>query len=355
MEAPGAFDLLQPLGSFSGLRPAFLRDVARRCTQVLVPAGRLAFRQGDPSDSFYVIATGRLDVSIEVEGQEPASIYEAGRGQIIGEMELLTGDPRSATVRSLRDSLLFRLSKEHFEELIEFHPALTRRIACDLSERLKQSNVRAIHRSYGVKTFAVMPAGEVAPTVQFVERLSHALSEIGPTRRIDKATVEQESGSSDISDGRVVRWLNEQEAKFAFLIYQTDLEPSPWTSCCIRQADRILSVAPFDAGRNLNEIERALAGLAAESHGEEYRRHPRINLVLLHRHPGFPCPGKYFGEVALLRDSYRTATVRAVEDTTVLSIARKDFTLLVRNLPILEQAMSETSGKALASTVPSQS
>ncbi len=66
-------------------------------------------------------------------------------------------------------------------------------------------------------------------------------------------------------------------------------------------------------------------------------------------------PGKYFGEVALLRDSYRTATVRAVEDTTVLSIARKDFTLLVQNLPILEQAMSETSRKALASTVPSQS
>jgi NADH dehydrogenase len=66
-------------------------------------------------------------------------------------------------------------------------------------------------------------------------------------------------------------------------------------------------------------------------------------------------PGKYFGEVALLRDSYRTATVRAVEDTTVLSIARKDFTLLVQNLPILEQAMSETSRKALASTVPSPS
>jgi len=56
---------LQPLGFFSGLRPAILRDVARNCTQVLVPAGRLVFRQGDPSDSFYIVATGRLDVSIE--------------------------------------------------------------------------------------------------------------------------------------------------------------------------------------------------------------------------------------------------------------------------------------------------
>ena len=61
-------------------------------------------------------------------------------------------------------------------------------------------------------------------------------------------------------------------------------------------------------------------------------------------------PGKYFGEIALLQATLRTATVRAVEDSTVLSIARKDFTVLVQNLPILEQAMSETSrnGQALA-------
>jgi NADH dehydrogenase len=59
-------------------------------------------------------------------------------------------------------------------------------------------------------------------------------------------------------------------------------------------------------------------------------------------------PGKYFGEVALLQASARTATVRAVEDTTVLSIARKDFTVLVEHLPVLERAMSDTTRTALA-------
>ncbi|MES1257556.1 MAG: cyclic nucleotide-binding domain-containing protein, partial [Acidobacteriota bacterium] len=65
-------------------------------------------------------------------------------------------------------------------------------------------------------------------------------------------------------------------------------------------------------------------------------------------------PGKYFGEVALLQGSDRTATVRAVEDTTVLSIARKDFTTLVENLPVLGQAMSETSRTALSLTTSGQ-
>jgi NADH dehydrogenase len=64
-------------------------------------------------------------------------------------------------------------------------------------------------------------------------------------------------------------------------------------------------------------------------------------------------PGKYFGEVALLESSGRTATVRAVEDTRVLSIARKDFTTLVQHLPMLERAVSETSKTALAGATPS--
>src|SRR5579862_5224656 len=157
-----AFDLLTPLELFAGLGPAVLRNIARNCVQVLVPAGQLVFKQGDPSDSLYIVSTGRLDVSLESVDQEPVSIYEASAGQIVGEMGVLTGDPRSATVRSLRDSLLFRLSKERFEELIEVHPALTRRIACNLSERLKQSNVRRGRHVYNVKTFAVLPAGGVA-------------------------------------------------------------------------------------------------------------------------------------------------------------------------------------------------
>jgi CRP-like cAMP-binding protein len=65
-------------------------------------------------------------------------------------------------------------------------------------------------------------------------------------------------------------------------------------------------------------------------------------------------PGQYFGEVALLKTSERTATVRAVEDTTVLSIARKDFTALVQNLPVLEQAISRTSRDALALAGPEE-
>ena len=63
-------------------------------------------------------------------------------------------------------------------------------------------------------------------------------------------------------------------------------------------------------------------------------------------------PGEYFGEIALLQASERTATVRAVEDTRVLSIARHAFTAVVRDLPVLGKAVAEAAGTTLGCAAP---
>ena len=57
-------------------------------------------------------------------------------------------------------------------------------------------------------------------------------------------------------------------------------------------------------------------------------------------------PGRYFGEIALMRATRRTATVRAVTDVGVLGIARRDFTALVEHLPQFRDALAPTGGTA---------
>ncbi len=288
MEKHEAYGFLEPLSFFAGLGAPILRDVARNCTKVIIPAGQVVFRQGDESDSLYIVSTGRLDVSIEHEGKAPQTISEVGRGEFVGEMGLLTGEPRSATVISLRDSLLFRLAKDRFDILLELHPELARRIARNLSLRLKHSNVRPLHRVHSVRTFAVIPAGEVVPTADFIEKLAAALNEIGPTLVITREAAEEATGRTDLSDCNALHWLNEQESKYSYLIYAADPQPSAWTSRCIRQADRLLAVGRFAADRRLNEIERQLARIAADSSPSlGSRAHPRVKLILLHPDPAF--------------------------------------------------------------------
>jgi predicted acylesterase/phospholipase RssA/CRP-like cAMP-binding protein len=274
-----ALDLLPRLGFFAGLHPAILSDIASSCIEVAMPAGEYVFRQGDPSDSIYIVSAGRLEVSVERPEGDPVTVAEVGRGQIVGEMGLLTGDPRSASLLSLRDSLLFRLSKDRFDQLIDDYPALTKRIASTLSQRLKASNNHAPHRRHAAKTFAVIPAGKAAATGAFIDKLLYALNQIGRACRISGSAVSAAMASGDLSERSVVNWLNEQEAQFDFLVYEADPHLSDWTFRCIRQADRLLAVTRFENDKSLNEIEAKLAAMSAHSP----RSHPRMHLVLLHR------------------------------------------------------------------------
>ena len=65
-----------------------------------LPAGEVLLRQGDPGDDLYVVLTGCLAISIERPGTASALIDEIGPGGVVGEMALLTGQPRSATARA---------------------------------------------------------------------------------------------------------------------------------------------------------------------------------------------------------------------------------------------------------------
>src|SRR3984957_16696974 len=133
-------------------------------------------------------------------------------------------------------------------------------------------------------TFTVFPAGSAGPTAHFVAELRRALNEIGSTRLITRTTAEEAFGRGEISDSALSSWLNEQESKFKFLIYEADPGPTAWTSRCVRRADRVLAVAHLENGRALNEIEVELDYTARGS----LRSHAQVDLVLLHSDESLP-------------------------------------------------------------------
>ena len=103
-----------------------------RLTWVEIAGGHTLIEQGAPGDSMYLSISGRLRAYVRDDEGVPRMVREMGRGQVIGEMSLYTDEPRSASVVAIRDSVLVRLDRAHFAELLALSPqvstALTRQI-----------------------------------------------------------------------------------------------------------------------------------------------------------------------------------------------------------------------------------
>jgi MFS family permease len=119
---------LAELDLFSGLPPARL-EAAMRALEVVEPAdGTVVISQGDPADRFYVIASGAVQVTqADADGAE-RQLRSLGVGDVFGEIGLLTGAPRSATVTTTEPTVLLALGGDDFLELVGGGPGLTSRL-----------------------------------------------------------------------------------------------------------------------------------------------------------------------------------------------------------------------------------
>jgi CRP-like cAMP-binding protein/predicted acylesterase/phospholipase RssA len=90
--------------------------------QVHLHQGETLFSQGDPGDSMYLLLRGHLGVRLRHPDGSEMALAELGPGSIVGEIALLTGQPRTATVRALADADLLCCSREEFDRLAAAHP-----------------------------------------------------------------------------------------------------------------------------------------------------------------------------------------------------------------------------------------
>lgn len=114
------------------LSPPWIRDVLLRhgddVEPVSLDADRRLFAEGDAPDALYIIREGTLRVMVDGPGG-PKTVAQMTEGGVVGEMGLLTGQPRTATVEADTPVRLWRLSREAFERLRHESPALDRALA----------------------------------------------------------------------------------------------------------------------------------------------------------------------------------------------------------------------------------
>ena len=266
---------------FGDLDATALAAIETRLSWVALAGGATLFREGDHGDDVYIVVNGRLRVvTTDVDGRERV-LEEIGRGAAVGELALLTGEPRAATVVAVRDSDLLRLSKAAFDELTVSEPRAMMQVARAAATRLRRGAQRTPRRLRTARTLALVPAGPGAPVASLARRLEEALRGSDSTLRLGSADVDRllarpgiaQSGDDSVIHDAIVAWLSVQERDNGYLLLEADAGWTPWTRRCLRQSDRILVVARAGDDPAPGALESALDGAGVRA---------RRELVLIH-------------------------------------------------------------------------
>ncbi len=104
--------------------------------EVAVPSGTCIVKQGEAPNHFYVIKSGKLRVFRETADGIRTHLTELGPGDYFGEVALVTGQPRTASVESMEESHLLQITKEEFDSVLDHNPQLARHIIQQLANWL---------------------------------------------------------------------------------------------------------------------------------------------------------------------------------------------------------------------------
>jgi CRP/FNR family transcriptional regulator, cyclic AMP receptor protein len=140
---------LQQVQLFAEMPPSELVWLARRARRRRVPRGATVLQQEDRGTTAFVIIQGGADVLLESEDGRQFIVARLGPGDHFGEMSLLDGEPRSATVVATADTDLLVLTREEFLEELEQHPALMRQMLVTLSRRLRVTDAQVASLAFG--------------------------------------------------------------------------------------------------------------------------------------------------------------------------------------------------------------
>ena len=123
---------------FRDMPVEMLDEISRVVEDRVVPAHSLVFKRGDPGDSFWVILSGKVRVFRSDDQGVEITLSELGPGQSFGEVALLTGEARSASVEALEETQALVLTKAQFEQVLKSHPEVSLTFIKQLSGWLKR-------------------------------------------------------------------------------------------------------------------------------------------------------------------------------------------------------------------------
>ena len=268
---PASEDLVELLSEtdyFKKLPVKLLREIESLMQWQYLPDNEILMNQGDRGDSMYVVLNGRLMYYSKNEEGEVISKGFLGRGDIIGEVSLLTGEKRMASVVAYRESEVIRFSNTSLKRYMLRFPKLAPSIARVVAQRLHQS-LSKHKENPPPKNIALIPIHKNISTHQFSQALKSSIQ--GRVLLLDEKGLLESHGFnfSDSEDNgvsiRFRHWLSGMEKDYDTILLVGSTHASPWTEQAFRQADRLLLLADATGSGRMSEVEIKFLGDSKDS------------------------------------------------------------------------------------------
>ena len=217
--------LLRNVRLLSGLSDELLERLADEVGELHVEAGGWVLREGDQADRLFIVRSGRIEVIDE--GPPEVLIRVLRRGDVLGELALLSDTARSASARARRDTDLLVLHRDAFEALIQEAPSFALGLTRAMGAQLAASRAPLLDAK-PPRTVAVLGLDRGAPVDEAAAGLAQALRVHGTLAHLsggDLATIDQAEGDAD----RVL------------LAAGVDPEEA-WTQMSLREADLVVAI-----------------------------------------------------------------------------------------------------------------
>ena len=219
----------------SALAPSVQDELLAAAETTRLPAQDWLFREGEPGDRLFVVRAGRLRVVAEEDGRSRV-LRLLGPGAVLGELAVLTGAPRSASVQAVRDAELLEIDGERFQALLRQSPELGAGLATALAAQIQRGGT--VEPAEAPTAVVAIAAVEGVADDQAWDELSRAFAVLGDTVPLEESDAD---GAEAWDWGRQ---LAELENEHDYVLLRAGLDGSEWARFCRRQADRVVVLTP---------------------------------------------------------------------------------------------------------------
>ena len=202
-ETPDARTLLARVPVFEVLEAQDLEHVLRVAVPRQFAAQRIIFREGDASDTCYVMRSGHARAVHKHTDGRTIALAHFGPGDIFGELAMFDDERRSATVQTLDSVHAIAISGTDMRRLLREHPDIAAKLVIALGRRLRECNERLTRLSF--QTVQSRVAGVLGELVQ--QARAEGASPADVNLRITQADIAQLAGSSRESASRFLAVL----------------------------------------------------------------------------------------------------------------------------------------------------